>query len=107
LGSGGDGDLDRPIQGRHLDVVPERRLYEVHPQLVDRVVVAARQLGVRLHTQDHVQVPRLATTNSRLALAGQPDLGPGVDAGRYPHGEPSRALNATVAGAFRAWALQH
>src|SRR5207247_4603248 len=107
LRSGGDGDLYRPVERRHLDAVAESRLHEVHAQLVDRVVVAPRQLGVRPHAQAHVQVARLAATNSGLALARQPDLGSGVDPCRNANREPSGALNTAVAGARVAWALQH
>src|SRR5712692_3783388 len=103
LSSGGDGDLDRPVQRGHLDVVAERRLHEVHPQLVDGVVIAPRQLGVRLHTQDHVQVAGLAALNAGLALARKPDLGPRVNTGRDAHGELALALDTAVAGARRAW----
>src|SRR5438874_1845726 len=67
-------DLNRPVNGWHLDVVTERRLDHVDFQLVDHVLVTAGQVRMGLHPDDYVEVARRSTADSGLALARQPDL---------------------------------
>src|SRR5438034_7237517 len=106
LGARRDGDLHRTFERRYLDAISERRLHDVDPELVDDVLVAPGQVGVRLDPQHDVEVARRAAPEAALPLPAQTDLRPGVDTARDPHGQPARPLEAPLAPALHARVLQ-
>src|SRR5579884_3948930 len=103
LRAGGDGDLHRPVQRGHLDPVAQSGLDHVDAEVVDHVLVLAPKLGMRLDLEDDVEVAGWAAAQAGLALAGQPDLGAGVDPGRDADAQPAATLHSSlpVAGAAR------
>ena len=77
---GGDRDLDLPVERRHRDLRPERRLGERDRDVADDVVAVAREERVFAHRHDHVEVARRPTRVTRLAFAGELEAQPVVDA---------------------------
>src|SRR5712691_881440 len=61
---------------------------------------------MRLHAEHHVQVAWRPAPDARLAFAADTDLRAGVDARRYPHGEPARHGGPPLTSALRARAFQ-
>ena len=71
----------RAVGHRDLDLVAENRLHEADRYLADerRAVALEEAVLVIAHPQDDVEVSGRRRTHSRLALAGNPKLRPGVD----------------------------
>src|SRR5215472_9050194 len=102
LRAGGHGDLDVAVERRDLDLVSQRRLHHVDPQLVHDVLVLAAQGGVVADPQHHVQVAGRAAAVAGLALPREADLGARVHAGRDAHAQPLGPLEPALSTALRA-----
>src|SRR5438045_4297634 len=106
LGPGRDRDLDRAVQRRDLDPIAKRRLDQVHPQLVDDVLLAPLQLRVLLDAQHDVEVARRSAPIAGLPLPAEADLGARVDAGRDLQLQPLCLLHPALATALSARLLE-
>src|SRR5947209_748088 len=69
----------------YLDLVAEGCLSEADGQFVVNVVALPLEVGVRLHTQNDVQIPRCASTRIYFALARDAHVDTVIDAGRDIH----------------------
>ncbi len=81
--AGVDLELVVAFQRRHLDLVAEGCLGEADVELHVQVVFDALEDRVGCDAQDHVGAAAGAAVGAELAFAGEPDLRPVVDAGRY------------------------
>src|SRR5262249_57429628 len=84
LAAGGDLELARPVEDRHLDLGAQRELRERDGQVAVEVGALADEQIVLGEAHQHVQVPgRPAVTSSR-PLAGEAHLHAVLDAGGGP-----------------------
>ena len=98
--------LQLALEGRHLDLRAERGLRERDRHLAVEVLAVAREQGVGLHRDHHVEIARRAAGDSRLSLAREAQPRAVVDAGRHAHLDALQALDAPRAAAVRT-ALAH
>ncbi len=104
-GAGRDADRHRvALDGRHLDVGPERRLGEGDRHGDGHVVAIAPEHRVWLDVHPHVEVARRAVVTTGCSLALEPDRLAVADAGRdahLDHAGPGRDAGARAGRAGR------
>src|SRR5829696_8478500 len=106
LGPGLDLDVGvLPVDRRHLDARPERRLRDRQLRLVEQLGALALEGRVVRDVHRDVQAPRGAASRPDLALAREADLVPFVDSRRDGHPKAPPPLGAALAVARVAGVL--
>ena len=72
-----------------------------------QIGAVALEERMRADRQENVEIARRAAAHARLALAGEPDAGAVLDAGRNVHRQRALARDAAGAGARRARTVDH
>src|SRR3569832_1852894 len=100
---GADLELHTPIEGRHLELAPERGGGEADGHLAIKIVLLARKDGVFLHLHVDVLIARRTAVFPSLALAREANAIAVVDTGRdlHLHGLENLHTTLTMAGTAR------
>ena len=95
------------VDRRHLDRAAERRRRHRQRHAAVDVGAVALEQPVRRHRHEDVEVAGRAAAHAGLALAGEPDAGAVLDAGRNRHLQRLLALHAAGAAAGPAGIADH
>src|SRR3990170_2374614 len=107
LGAGRDLEIGAPIESRNFHFTAECCCREAHRHLAVQVVAVAFEQIVRLEAHLHIQIARRSAALAGLTLAREPNLVAFIHAGRHFHRQGLADLDAPLAVAGIARALDH